>query len=140
MTYDTKGVWRCYEIKVSLSDFRSKAHNTFCGNFNYYVMPNELYKKVKDEIPGHIGVYIGGNNVKRAKKQDLGEDEQILKNSMIRSLYREAEKLMKSENPNFIEKLNRQINYYKKEAEDSKRSYRELMSIGYEKFGSRWYK
>lgn len=140
MTYDTKGIWRCYEIKVSLSDFRSKAHNTFCGNFNYYVMPKELYEKVKDEIPGHIGVYIGGSNVKRAKRQKLGEDEQILKNSMIRSLCREAEKLMKSENPSVIDAMNRRINYYKNEAEDSKRSYRELMNIGYEKFGSRWYK
>ena len=48
LTYDTNGVWRCYEIKVSKSDFYSKSHNTFLGHFNYYVMPEELYEQVKD--------------------------------------------------------------------------------------------
>ncbi|MEM5647809.1 hypothetical protein AAHH72_29540 [Bacillus cereus] len=60
LTLDTKGIWRCYEVKVSVSDFRSKANKTFCGHYNYYVMPRELYEKVKGEIPSHIGVYIGG--------------------------------------------------------------------------------
>ena len=27
MTFDTKGIWRCYEIKTSMSDFNSKAKN-----------------------------------------------------------------------------------------------------------------
>ncbi|MDF9763840.1 hypothetical protein OKW24_005736, partial [Peribacillus simplex] len=86
MTYDTKGIWRCYEIKVSVSDFRSKAKNTFCGHFNYYVMTKELYEKVKDEIPSHIGVYLGNYSVKKAKRQELIVDEQELKDSLIRSL------------------------------------------------------
>ena len=60
MTYDTKGVWRCFEIKVSKSDFHSKAHNTFVGNYNYYVMPKVLYDEVKDEIPNHVGVWADG--------------------------------------------------------------------------------
>ena len=28
-----------------------------------------LYDKVKEEIPHHIGVYVGENCIKRAKKQ-----------------------------------------------------------------------
>lgn len=98
MTYDTKGIWRCFEIKVSKSDFRSKAYNTFCGHFNYYVMPSELYEVVKSEIADHIGVYVEYGYwpfvkcIKRAKKQPLTEDEQVLKNSMIRSLSREVDK------------------------------------------------
>lgn len=98
MTYDTKGVWRCYEIKVSKADFRSKAHNTFCGHFNYYVMPADLYEELKNEIPEHVGVYVNHEYwpfvkcIKRAKRQNLLEDEQILKNSMIRSLSREVDK------------------------------------------------
>ncbi len=44
LTYDTKGTWRCYEIKISKTDFRSKAKNTFIGHYNYYVMPQELYE------------------------------------------------------------------------------------------------
>lgn len=103
MTFDTKNTWRCFEIKVSQADFRSKAHNTFCGHFNYYVMPKELYEKVKHEIPPHIGVYVGNKYypyvecIKKPKRQELIEDEQVLKNSMIRSLSRDAQKFIKQQ-------------------------------------------
>lgn len=142
LTYDTKGTWRCYEIKVSKSDFCSKAHNTFIGHYNYYVMPLELYEQVKDEIPKHIGVWNwdGRWGLKRPKRQELKVDEQILKNSLIRSLYREAEKVIKSENPNIVEQLNRQYKQAKKEAEEYRRKYWELMRIGQEKYGTRWYR
>jgi hypothetical protein len=140
ITFDTKSVWRCYEIKVSKSDFHSKAKKTFLGHYNYYVMPSKLYEEVKEEIPNHIGVYCGQTCVKRAKKQELGVDEQVLKNSMIRSLYREAEKLIKSEDSNIIDKLNRRIKYFERESNDYKNKYWELMRIGQEKYGTRWYK
>ncbi len=140
MTYDTKGIWRCYEIKVSKADFHSKAKKTFLGHFNYYVMTKELYEEVKDEIPKHIGVYIGNSFKKKAQKQELGIDEQVLKNSMIRSLYREFEKQYKSGCPSIVETLNKRVNYYKGKASDYERKYWELMRIGREKYGSRWYK
>ena len=140
MTYDTKGIWRCYEIKVSKADFHSKAHNTFIGHYNYYVMPKELYEQVKNEIPSHIGVYFNGGCIKKAKRQELTIDEQILKDSLIRSLYREAEKVIKSDNPNVVEKLTRRYNQAKQEAEEYKRKYWELMRIGQEKYGTRWYR
>ena len=140
ITYDTKGVFRCYEIKVSKADFHSKSHHTFLGNFNYYVMTQELYEEVKSEIPQHIGVFIGGDCVKRARKQSLGIDEQVLKNSFIRSLYREAEKVIKSENPTVVESLKKQIQKAELEAKQYKNKYWELMRIGQEKYGSRWYK
>ena len=92
MTYDTKGIWRCYEIKVSKADFHSKAKNTFVGHFNYYVMPKALYEQVKDEIPKGIGVYAGGEIVKKPTHRSLKVSEKVLMNSMIRSLYREFEK------------------------------------------------
>lgn len=140
LTYDTKGIWRCYEIKVSKLDFHSKNNNTFIGHFNYYVMTEELYEQVKDEIPKHIGVYINGVCKKKAKKQDLKIDEQILKNSLIRSLYRDAEKLIKSKTPSIIELKDRQINYLKKEAEKHKQKYWDLFRKVQEKYGSRWEK
>ena len=98
ITFDTKGTWRCYEIKVSVPDFHSKAHNTFCGHFNYYVMPKLIYEKVKLEIPSHVGVYVDYKyhpfiiSVKNAKRQKLTVDEDVLKNSMIRSLSRDTKK------------------------------------------------
>lgn len=111
MTYDTKGIFRCYEIKVSKADFHSNAAKSFVGHYNYYVLTRELYNQVKDEIPDWVGVYIGDYCVKKAKKQDLsGREykmrrsvnckstvvttpwEEMLKDSMIRSLYRDADK------------------------------------------------
>ena len=37
MTYDTKGIFRCYEVKVSKADFHSAAVKSFVGHYNYYV-------------------------------------------------------------------------------------------------------
>lgn len=138
MTFDTKGTWRCFEIKVSKQDFYSKAYNTFIGNFNYYVMPKELYEEVKDAIPEHIGVYIGGTLVKRPKRQPLGEDEQVLKNSLIRSLARDAEKLQKSENPDYTNRMNRLISNERKEKEKYRTQYWNLMREVQEKYGVNW--
>lgn len=138
MTYDTKGIWRCYEIKVSISDFRSKAKKTFCGHYNYFVLTDKLYEKVKDEIPAHIGVYVGDRLVKRPRRQELLLDEDVLKNSMIRSLSRETDKLLKSDNPSFVDGMNRRLNYERKEKERYKQEYRDLLAVVNEKYGREW--
>lgn len=52
-----KGDFYCYEIKSSVEDFHSKNGHNFIGDYNYYVMPAEVFEKVKNEIPGYIGVY-----------------------------------------------------------------------------------
>ena len=127
LTYDTKGIWRCFEIKVSKSDFHSNAHNTFIGHFNYYVMTHELYEQVKDEIPNHIGVYIGGVCKKNAKKQFLSVEEQVLKDSMIRSLCREVRKKFNSEDPWHCEIMQRQIDQYKRRSDEYYRKYWDLV-------------
>ena len=101
-------------------------------------MPKELYEEVKDDIPKHIGVYTGSNCIKKAKKQELSVDEQVLKDSLIRSLSREFTKQFKSGNPNVIDSLNRQINYHKKESERYRRQYQELNREAIDKFGTRW--
>jgi len=140
LTMDTKGIWRCYEVKSSKPDFYSKSKHTFVGNYNYYVMPKELYKQVKNDIPKYVGVYASGGFIKNPQKQKLKVDEQILKNSMIRSLSRDVDKMIKSDNPLIINSLNKQISKNKKDAENYKRKYNELMHIGIEKYGARWYK
>lgn len=75
MTYDTKGIFRCYEVKVSKADFHSAAVKSFVGHYNYYVLTRELYDQVKGEIPDWVGVYIGDYCAKKAKKQDLSDRE-----------------------------------------------------------------
>ena len=138
LTYDTKGIWRCFEIKVSKADFHSNAHNTFIGHFNYYVMPKQLYDEVKDEIPQHIGVYIADACVKKAKKQALGVDEQILKDSLIRSLCRDVDKQMHSNDPLTINTMNRRLSEERAKTKEYKERFYALQNEVIEKYGRRW--
>lgn len=138
MTLDTKGVWRCYEIKVSLRDFRSKAKTTFCGHYNYYVLTEELYDKVLPEIPEHIGVYVNGICKKKSKRQQLLIDDEILRLSMIRSLSRDTDKSMRSSDVEKMMRLNRRISRLEAEAKHEVRIRRELENALYLKFGRNW--
>ena len=51
-----KGDVYCYEIKSSVEDFHSKNGHNLIGDFNYYVMPYEVYEKVRMELPYNVGV------------------------------------------------------------------------------------
>lgn len=91
MTYEqNKDIFRCFEIKVSKSDFHSRAKKTFVGNYNYYVMPRDLYEQVKEEIPKDIGVLDEYCNcIKKPKKGELVYEKEKLLVSMLKSLNRE---------------------------------------------------
>ena len=100
LSYDTKGDWKFYELKISKSDFHSKAKKTFLGNLNYFVMPKELYDQVKGEIPDGIGCYVYAQGsgcwcVKKSKRQPLKIDEDKLKFSFMQALSRQHEKYMR---------------------------------------------
>lgn len=99
-TMDSKGILRCYEIKVTLADLKSNAKKSWYGHYNYLVITNELYEKIKDNfdnyIPAYVGVMIpnsfswsnGFEVVFKARKQTLSvEQEAMLKESIIRSMY-----------------------------------------------------
>jgi hypothetical protein len=77
----------CYEIKTSLSDFRSKNGHNFVGNMNFYVIPCDLYVSVKRCVPDDIGVILydeqgaqRNRRVMRRKKdcefKDIGHEAQ----------------------------------------------------------------
>ena len=55
---DSKGDFYCYEVKSSVEDFYSKNGHNFLGDYNYYVMPEEVYEQIKKEIPYQVGVYV----------------------------------------------------------------------------------
>lgn len=143
MTYDTKGVFRCYEVKVTKADFHSPCHNSFVGDLNYYVLPPELYEEVKEEIPDHVGVYIvrgkTAYSVKRARRQTV-QDPDTLKDSMIRSLCREVTKQIKSKDALYIESANREIRQLERDRENYRRKYWDLLREVEERFGTRWRK
>lgn len=143
MTYDTKGNFKCFEIKVTKKDFHSKHHNTFVGHLNYYVMPNELWEQVKGEIPGYVGVYVGMGNslvsVKRAKRQKITpESIEILRDSFLRSVYRYTQKYFESDDELIIEYYKRQIKQLEKEKSNYRNQYLELRKKVYDKYGTRW--
>lgn len=140
LTYDAKGNWRCYEIKVSKSDFRSKAHNTFVGHYNYYVMTSELYEQVKAEIPPHIGVYVDSCLfvTKSAKKQPLGVDEEVLFKSMVRSLFREAQRVFASQDVAVMTNLLRVNDELRKKLTQEQREHKALKLEILQRFGRDW--
>jgi hypothetical protein len=94
-------------------------------------MTPELYEEIKNEIPNHVGVFIGSDKYfavckKNAKKQLLGEDEDILKISMIRSMNRDVEKNIKSGDKNIIGRYKRKIEDLQGEIIHSHESYNKL--------------
>lgn len=131
ITFDTKNIVRCYEIKVSKSDFYSSAKKTFIGHYNYYVMPKELFDIVEKDIPKHIGVYCGSQDgkyygvIKNPQKQELSVDLDIIKTSMMFGLYREAKKGWDYKDTDNLAQLKNTIAHYKNEADVNNESYRE---------------
>lgn len=70
ISYNVNREITCFEIKQSISDFHSKNAVTFIGDKNYYVMPVELYEKVKYEVPMEIGVYVA------CKREEYTEEDE----------------------------------------------------------------
>lgn len=100
LTYETKGIWRFYELKVSKSDFNSKCKLSWYGDFNYYILPYDLYPQVYDKIPKGIGVYIASDSGNfwcevKPKKQKLQLDHNKLMFSFMQSMSREYAKYRK---------------------------------------------
>ena len=46
-----KGDFYCYEVKSSVEDFHSGHGLNFLGDYNYIVMPEDVYQEVSKEIP-----------------------------------------------------------------------------------------
>lgn len=95
-----KGDFYCYEVKSSVEDFHSKNGHNFLGDFNYYVMPEEVFVRVSHMIPYGVGVYVpdGMNrrgewydlkSVKKAKRKDREKPMSEMLLMMFRSAARE---------------------------------------------------
>ena len=112
MSYDArKDIFRCYEIKVSMNDFRSKAAKSWYGNYNYLVLSRDLYMQQslenwKEPVPKHVGIifvnvdaeYKHKKVVKRPEYIDVPKEEkELLKRSLIRTLFYQNDKNRKKE-------------------------------------------
>ncbi len=126
LVMDSKGIFKCYEIKVTKADFRSTNINSFEGHYNYYAMPESLFEEVKGEIPDHVGVVIPGDypkpylrNVKKAKRQELSDEQRLnLTQYLTRSLARDANRYYEIQNENTVPKLKKQIRELTKDRDD----------------------
>lgn len=96
-----KGDFYCYEVKSSVEDFHSKNGHNFLGDYNYYVMPEGVFEKVKNEIPYYVGVFVPDSmhyrgewynlkSVKKAKRKNRERPVSEMLLMMFRSANREA--------------------------------------------------
>lgn len=107
-----KGDVYCYEIKSSVEDFRSKNGHNLIGDFNYYVMPYEVYEKIHMVLPYNVGVmcpqlpdgsFFGRPTLvtkKNAKRKDRTRPLSEMLLMMWRSSRREIVKERKAVNRN----------------------------------------
>ena len=134
MTMDSKGVIKCYELKISLQDLKSNAKKSWYGHYNYLVTTKELYDSISDwdnYIPKDIGIliayapyYSSLQNVRKAKRKSIdSETELMLKESLVRSMfwkmekYKDAQSLEKQRNLNSkLREANRQCEIYRERA------------------------
>lgn len=93
-----KGDFYCYEIKSSVEDFRSKNGHNFIGDFNYYVMPLEVYEKIKYEIPYRVGVYVPSENGLKSIKTGKRADRKRPALEMLLMMFRSANRDRRSDN------------------------------------------
>ena len=95
-----KGDFYCYEVKSSIEDFHSKNGHNFIGDYNYYVMPEDVYEKIKNEIPYYVGAFVPSGmhyrgewrelkSVKKAKRKDRERPVSEMLLMMFRSCARE---------------------------------------------------
>ena len=92
-----KGDFYCYEVKSSVEDFHSKNGHNMIGDYNYYVMPEEVYNEIKSELPYRVGIYVpdpinGIKCIKKAKRQDREYPLAVLLLMMFRSANRDRMK------------------------------------------------
>ena len=102
--YESTGIWKCFEIKNSVSDFRSSAKLSFWGDYNYYILNADIYESVKDEVPKDIGVWLAYKPdkskgwmecVKKPKKRERLCSHESLLFALMQALSREYKKYRK---------------------------------------------
>lgn len=141
MTMDSKGIIKCYELKVTVQDLKSNAKKSWYGHYNYLVISKELYDSVEDwstYIPKHVGLIVGTglSVIKKPVKQDIDTaTELMLKESMIRSIYW---KIDKYKNASDLEKRKQLMSKLSKAEKERDKYYKE--TIGYDRLINKYEK
>lgn len=125
MTMDSKGIIKCYELKVTLQDLNSNAKKSWYGHYNYLVVSSTLYNTVEDwneYVPKHVGIIVGTSLsiVKKPTKENIDTDTAImLKESMIRSMYWKVDKYKDAQSLESQKKLKSKIRKAEQERDNN---------------------
>lgn len=91
MSMDAEEVFRCFEIKVSYADLKTDNKKSWYGDYNYLVISDALYEReidYDDFLPPYVGILKGETlEVVRKAKQHTVQGRDMLKNSLLRSVY-----------------------------------------------------
>ena len=103
LTYETSGVWRAYELKISKADLHSDAALSWIGHYNYIVVTEDLIEEAKKILPKDIGIYAAYERtnktwidlVRSPRKRELLCKHEDMQFAMMQALSREYKKYRK---------------------------------------------
>lgn len=82
--YELDMMTTCFEVKISVSDFKSKNGHNFYGNKNYYAVDSRIYKEIESLVPEDIGILVyyessGQMRCKRESKfKEISNEDKII--------------------------------------------------------------
>lgn len=139
MSMDAEGTLRCYEIKVTLQDLKSRAKKSWYGHYNYLVVTEELYCTVDEwtaYIPDHAGISVFCTdgvirNRRKPVRQEMDSGQELMvKDGFIRSLWYNMWKYRDAADMDKVRELKAQVREwerkYRKEAEARDSEYLEF--------------
>lgn len=103
LTYETTGIWRAYELKISKQDLHSSAALSWIGHYNYLVVTEDLIEEAKKILPKDIGIYAAYERgskkwidlVRNPRKRELLCKHEDMQFAMLQALSREYKKYRK---------------------------------------------
>jgi len=104
LAYETTGIWRAYELKISKQDLHSEAALSWIGHYNYLVVTENLVEEAKKILPKDIGIYAayersnglkGIRLVRNPRKRELLCKHEDMQFAMLQALSREYKKYRK---------------------------------------------
>lgn len=103
LTYETTGIWRSYELKISKQDLYSSAALSWIGHYNYLVVTEDLVEEAKKILPKDIGIYAAYERgskkwidlVRNPRKRELLCKHEDMQFAMLQALSREYKKYRK---------------------------------------------
>ena len=131
MSMDSKGTIRCYEIKVTMADLKSKAKKSWYGHYNYLVVGVELLDKI-DEVklltPNEIGILDSClKSIRKPKLKGIHEKtETMLKESLVRSMYHKMNKYKRTQDIDEYKKLESKVKRVERERNKFQKQYQDL--------------